>query len=380
MKRLCSEWGGNDCIYIFKQTHSFRFEETGTSPVQVKQITIPRGNTEMEIWKAFDIIYGIFQDNDEASVDISSCPKVIGMLVFSLLQYAKFLKNIHVKGIYYGKLVDANTHISKNLTAFSDIQDWALAAGDFISFGNTKRLNKVTEKQLASILKNTNGGCKEISGKLKELNNHIENLSRNISTNQSKSLIEGLDSNRILEIINQLQQHLIEPLNPILVNLKKSVQEIYQGKNEKGNMLGAVQWCIDKQLIQEGLTLLQEGIIAHFLTVHNDKIRRDFSSYYLNQRFKGIVNGEASEGNNSPVEKELKNYFESIENIIEWSHLFAQITEVRNEINHGGMTGNVHVNHFERKLKELYERTKELLYLKSKNRPFYHYFYKECYY
>lgn len=378
VEKFCAGWQKPDCIYIFSPEESLtnqkRLEMEWNPAVSHEYITVPDGKTDKEIWEIFHLIYNIIQDDDEVLMDITHGRRTLPMLASSVLQYAKSLKNIHISKIFYGDFEEYYKNKGQrtkiipilNLTAFSDIQDWAIAANDFIHLGSSKKLNKITHKHITPILKESQGQD-ETAQKVRELNKHIENLSLNIITSRGKQLIEGEDSSRILENLEHIKQHFIEPLNPILSKLKDSVTGIHNGVNSKENMLSAVEWCIDKLLIQEGYTLLQEGIISYFLIKYDDKNQRDFTSAYLNHRFHGDFNIQLFEEMDTGLIKELESHFETFNNIDEWSRLFSNITEIRNDINHGGMTNSaIHSAHFEIKLRELYERTKELLTLGTK--------------
>ncbi|MDY0388263.1 MAG: TIGR02221 family CRISPR-associated protein, partial [Methanolobus sp.] len=63
---------------------------------------VPTGITESDVWDVFDTIYEQLEENDEVYFDITHSFRSIPMLCMVLLNYAKYLKNITVKGIYYG--------------------------------------------------------------------------------------------------------------------------------------------------------------------------------------------------------------------------------------------------------------------------------------
>jgi len=126
-------------------------------------------------------------------------------------------------------------------------------------------------------------------------------------------------------------------------------------------MLLAVKWCIDKQLIQEGFTILQEGIISFLLTDYHNKNKREFVSGFLNTFF--IDTFDKTRTKLSYQEREdLEEDLKSKPKIKEWSSVYKRIAEIRNDINHAGMTSKIFkATAFEVKLKELYHQTELLL-------------------
>ena len=377
---FCADWTEKDKVLVFitkeaeEKNWNKLLAEWPVGAGTAKGIPIPSGKNEEEIWRIFQIIYESLEESDELYVDITHSFRSIPLLASSLLQYAKFLKNISVRAIYYGafetlgnprdileRIPNPDERIAPvfDLTAFSKIQDWSVAANDFIRFGNTSRLSQLTKEDIYSLLRETKGQH-QVASELRKLNQNIDELSLNIRTGRGIKLIEGKASANIIDILNSLKQDLITPLNPILAALKQSVEAIYKEKGSKENMLLAVQWCIEKQLIQEGFTILQEGILSFLLDDHRNKEKREFVSGFLNH-FSGGFDRTRFKLSYQDSE-DLKEFLKSIPGIKKWSSIFQQITEIRNDINHAGLTAQSHAaTVFEGKLKELYHQTEELL-------------------
>jgi CRISPR-associated Csx2 family protein len=350
-----SGWTKQDKRFIFtteesKKKHWTKLQEE--SPC-AEQIDIPAGKDETEIWRIFNILYESLQDGDILTVDITHSFRHIPLLASSLLQYAKFLKNVSVKGIYYGaferlgdprdikqRIPNPEERIAPvfDLTAFSEIQDWSAAANDFISFGNPSRLKVLIEQHLSPVISQT-GGHDEIVQKLNKLNKKIEKFSQVIKTNRGKDIIEGRLQKEILNILNSLEQNLISALNPILKKMEISVKKTYQGDNNVRNMLAAVEWCQEKNLVQEGLTILQEGIISCLLPeqCYRDRNKRQFVSSYLQ-----YYDVEKQIESKLSVEEQidLKEHLQQqhgFQELAGTNGIFRNIADIRNDINHSGM-------------------------------------------
>lgn len=357
---ICLDWEKDDCIYHFIPKNN-SISKSYPYNFSIENISLPAGHTEDEIWEIFDILYSLFKEKDEVYIDISSCPRIIEMMIASLLQYTKLLKDITVNGVYYCISDNSGACRHINLTAFSDIQDWGTAANDIIHFGDAQKLNKITQKHIKPILKKT-CGQDEPAKKIKDLNKHIMSLSLNIKTNRGNTIIDGENAAQIFHILNDLEQDLIHPLNPILNKLKKSIEKIYVGKDEKENMLLVVQWCIDKSLIQEGFTLLQEGIVSYFLSDYNNKIKREITSAYLNYRFRNNFDANIFSNIDKTIIQEITTDLDNIYNINEWCRIYSHLTELRNDINHGGMSDSpFSAKNFQKKLNDLFQEVKLLI-------------------
>ena len=121
----CKDYNNNDIIYIFTtkgallnwndgEHKNFRtnsnewYEGLGSRLKGLKldcsfeNIMIPEGQSTDEIWEIFRIVYEKLQEKDELIFDITHGFRSLPMLNMVLINYAKLLKNITVKGIYYG--------------------------------------------------------------------------------------------------------------------------------------------------------------------------------------------------------------------------------------------------------------------------------------
>ena len=65
-------------------------------------VNISEDMSEKGIWEIFQQIYDVLDENDEIIFDITHSFRFMPMLGITLLQMAKFLKNIKVKKVFYG--------------------------------------------------------------------------------------------------------------------------------------------------------------------------------------------------------------------------------------------------------------------------------------
>lgn len=294
------------------------------------------------------------------------------MLGITLLQYSKFLKNISVNGIYYGAFENLGfpREISEkypnpndrkvpllNLTAFSLLQDWTIAANNFINLGNAKMMKKLTLQGVNPILAATKGKDKT-ARKLRNLADELAEFSSNLRVNRGANIMDGASSTNAKNILNQIDDYeLIPPFKPIVDNIEETL-ESYSEK-DVFNLFKGVEWCIDKQLIQEGITQLQEGTIT-FLAVkqnwdYKDKPIRNLISSYLSVRFHKSKEKWTDELGDPNYQKNVE-ALDKIENIKKICGVYSAISQKRNDINHGGFSSNSPADGFERDLKNSYEK------------------------
>lgn len=302
-------------------------------------VKIPDGNTEKELLEIFLNVYNELEDGDEVFFDITHGFRSLPMLTMVFLNFAKFLKSISVKGIYYGAF-DAKEEIEgKNwapiwdLSFFSDIQEWTNAANQFLKTGNGLYLSELINDKTLDTLKS-----------------EIENFTKEILVNRGPSIYEGTSQIAIKKEIEMLD---MERNNPLMIILGKVKQhfDTYQLKSI-GNGLSAVKWCIENGLIQQGATLLEEFATSYIL------VRIGYSEYLQDFKVRGIVSASLSVSQENYIrrsehfssEEKLK-YLEIEEELVSRVYglpIYKKISEtvkkikksIRDDINHAGFRDN----------------------------------------
>jgi CRISPR-associated Csx2 family protein len=315
------------------------FENLKINTIPVK---IPDGKDEKEIWQIFEIIFNELKDDDKLYFDLTHGFRYLPMLLLVLGNYAKFMKKgIEIKHISYGNYEARENNIAPfvDLLSLSKLQDWTTAAADFIKFGDAKEISNLTQKETTPILKASEGKDKTASI-LRNLNKAILNLTKDIKTNRGNSIVSGQNQKQIIDILDNLKQELLPALSPILKKIEDDVKTIYNKEKDVNNLISSVKYCIDKNLIQEGLTILQEGIISVLLTDdYQNKIKREFVSGYLNTYKNGAFDPKRFELN-SLEKEELQTFLKDYPNITNIADIFTKITANRNDINHAGLLDN----------------------------------------
>lgn len=355
---LLNDWNENDQILLFLTNAAYknnwnqsihkRVNKDGKEEdyqglenllPQAKTQPIPDGKTTEEIWAIFDAIYNSLQENDEVHLDITHSFRYLPMLLLVLLNYAKYLKNITLKRITYGNYEardNDNFAPIMDLTAFSELQDWSIAANDFINFGQVTKIAELTDKRIAVVLKNK-GYIEESAKLLKGIKNELINFATDIQTCRGQNIISNASVIKVHQYLEKLQNEIIKPLNPILDKLKNRIKNFKT--NNILNGLTAVEWCIDNGLIQQGITILQETAINYTASklnvdMQNPDIREAISSgfYILSVKTKEEDWDEKCKKNKDIIEQML-----STKTIAELKKPYERLRTIRNDINHNGM-------------------------------------------
>lgn len=337
--------------------------ENSAINLQIVQQPIPDGLDIEEFWQIFDIIYNVLEEGDQVVFDITYGFRSLPMLLMVLINYAKFLKNIEVLGIYYGAY-DAKEHGVApiiDLTSFSSIQDWTSGADDFLRYGNVKKILELTKQRTQPILAATKG--KDKSAKLlNDFSRDLATFTQDLQTCRGRNLIKGVNVANIKTKLPDLKNSFITPLNPILGKIEERMAD-FDNRESIENGLAAVNWCKENNLVQQGFTLLQETVITAILIAekldYSNKIYRNIvsSCFTIVSRKYSEENWTGDAANNkaitqrildNPLINELKGDYESL-------------GAFRNDLNHAGFTEPRAAADFASKLEKSYNSIKVLL-------------------
>ena len=198
VKIYCKGWKESDRIRIFTTDEAFRknwidggqTSDEG-SPLlglrsclqalnrkaDTQNIHIPDGKTEQEIWKIFDRAFGEMHQGDEVVYDITHALRSIPLLANVVLNYAKVLKGISIRGIYYGafEVLGPVNEVKQmplekrrapifDLTAFDVLHDWSMAIDRFLETGDAISVCNLATKSVRPILSASKGADRAAAG------------------------------------------------------------------------------------------------------------------------------------------------------------------------------------------------------------------------
>lgn len=351
LDKIARQWSQDDTIYIFvtsgkkgsKQknwlNNGHGNNDTGLEErldsmnlkAKVEAVEIPDGNNEDEIWEIFRCVYVSICENDNIYIDVTHGYRYLPMLSIVLLNYAKHLKNVNVKSISYGNFEGRNENNEANiinLMSFSLLQEWSNAANNFIRFGNAKALNKIIQNYQRSDPK-YNG--------VAEFTECVKNIADSINTNRKIELISGENFRKLNALSNDLKKDLIPAYAPLIDKIQEKTQKFSPDINIM-NGFHAVDWCIKNELVQQGITLLQESVLTYILY----QINRDWK----NKKYRNLLSSVMCVKEENFDKKRCENEDETklVEDLYNFD-IVKKFREVykslnvgsRNDINHAGM-------------------------------------------
>ncbi len=314
----------------------------------IKPVMIVEGKNEADIWQVFNTVLQEIKPHDQVIFDITHAFRSIPLLAMVILGYAQVIKNIKIDGIYYGafevlgpvqvvRQMPAGERQAPifDLTPFSALLDWTMAIDRFLGTGDARRVCELAQSTVRPILKETKGQDQEAQA-IRRMAGLLENFTKNLRTCRGREISRNAAA--LQQALNvSAYPDLLPPFKPLLYQLSKRMQG-FRGEPVRDG-LQAARWCLEHNLIQQGLTILQETLITHVVTQGGfdpgDKKYRDLASQAANI-FCNHIEPAAwlppAANHRDIVQKHLDFFQEHAE----LAKIYRNLSQPRNDINHAG--------------------------------------------
>lgn len=364
-------WGQNDAVYILltKEAYQRNWLDDGqlnqdgvalrqeglqsrlekmSLPIHVETIVnMPVGNNEEEIWEIFNRVYEVIHDGDELYFDLTHGFRYLPMLILTLGNYARYLKNVSIKSITYGNFEGRNRETNEalivNLLPLAIVQDWAFAAGEYVSHGDVRALCSLGREKLLPILRAGGDADKGVVS-LRKWVDMLEKVVLERQTCRSVDIVLSKNLDSLFQAADKAKSDVIPPLSPLFEYVQNSMKSFDRTENIE-NALSAAVWCCDNGLYQQAITLLQEYIVSVVCVKQGfDKLDRT-KRELVNKAF------EVARYDNYKLIEDWKIDAEELDEMYvllqtPWMQnrecviFFSQLKDLRNDINHAGMRPN----------------------------------------
>ncbi|EIL8446955.1 TIGR02221 family CRISPR-associated protein [Clostridium perfringens] len=305
---FCDDWVKDDKVVIFttERSKELHWDKENTLKDRLKQkdfnlenIMIPFGSNSDEQWKLFDTIFNSLDYGDEVIVDITHSFRTIPMFLMIILNYAKLLKDIKVKGIYYGALAANNNkdEIRKapifDLTLYNLIMDFTNGITTFLNTGNSNILMNIyneinlkeKEKEKYSVLSDTISLLNDFSNAVMTCRGNINFLNEKNGCKKSILTAHNEFKKKIEEYKSSENDNLAMALTPLFEKVSDDTK-YFEEEDPVRVGIATVRWCIKNGLVQQGITALEETMKVLICV----KLGLDYTKYKDRNLAKNLLN------------------------------------------------------------------------------------------
>lgn len=302
---------------------------------------VPIGNGEDEMWKIFQTVFDEIQEGDELYIDLTHAFRYLPMLVLVLSNYSKFLKHITVKHLSYGNY-EARDKDNRapivNLLPLTMLQDWTTAASEFLRHGYAERLKDVIREKLKPLLKDSTLRTENVKN-VNQLATSLESFVEERVTCRGIDIAYGVAAENLRKQLDKIEDTGIATLNPIFHKLKSAAKV---PKSIPARCYDAAQWCYNRQLYQQAITILQEGINTFFCLRNGiniaDEVRRDYVGRALNIKYNSLSSEDHKISDVNVVDNAVLSALldDRLLNNQEVVYHYVVLSGTRNDFNHSG--------------------------------------------
>jgi CRISPR-associated Csx2 family protein len=325
---------------------------------QIFPIDIPEGKSQEEIWEIFQKIIDQLQENDEVVFDVTHGFRSIPLLAIVVLSYARVMKDIAIRGIYYGAFEAAKNGAAPifDLTEFDLLLEWTTALDRFLKAGDSSLAcelaeNEVHKKKMA--IKKADPVLQAFYNVTRQLGDFSLSLTtcRGLKITQTTA-----DLKQALQKCEGLSG--MRPYIPLLQKVQREMENFPGDQVRDG--FAAAQWCTDHSLVQQGYTILQETLITFFTKDFlNADIKSNSKRELVNQAINIFVDNKPL-GTWKPEAQNNKTDIKKITDFLgsypDMAKKLRNLNNIRNDINHAGFReGYMGADRFAPKLKEYIE-------------------------
>ena len=370
---FCDKWDINDRILIFTTNESYQANwlndghkdrktgnmkkcnglkyciEKSKLQAEVQQVSIPKGQSEQEIWEIFQIVYDRLKPGDEVIFDITHAFRSIPMLAIVILNYAKTMKNVTLSGIYYGAFEVLGSYYEAeklspekrqapilDLTAFDQLMEWSIAIDRFTGSGDARLINRLAHQSVKNRLANSNGRDKT-AATMRNIAKNLTDFSKAMATCRGRDI--SVIAGKLKENVSWLETtEIVQPFKPVFERIKEQFDK-FHGNNPVLDGIQAAKWCIEHNLIQQGYTILQETLISYFVVEggknKKDKKYREIASQAVKIFLEEINKDKWKKpaADNHQITQKFLDLYEGKKELIK---IFRNLSNDRNDLNHAG--------------------------------------------
>lgn len=308
-----------DDVKIVKDEGLLPFLQREFPTVETVPVDIASGENESELLDMYRTIYEQIGEKDEITFDITHGFRLMPLLFYPVMSYAKELKHITVEHIYYGMYKDAKTSAPiVDLKQYDQILDWANATHNFVHFGNAGEIAKLMT-EYKDALSNEEKNTASSSDKLaKALNIMTDELL--VCSGSKIQECRAYFNTRMNDDIRKNNASYFSLFNDLLEHALKSL-ECFDGDLQPYEIgMNAVEWYMDKGLLQQAYTALRESIITYCCRVYvpeesKNYLKESYREKAVYRAITAIVKGEQDK-RAGKEEKAKKRHLKNLQSII----------------------------------------------------------------
>lgn len=349
-------------IFVTEEAYKKHRESIRRKLRDVTFVPIETPKDQDDLWKLFKKIVETVPENDKVIFDITHSFRHIPFMSFLILLYLQEVKNVKIKGIYYGAFEAGITGKVPifDLSSLLDLAEWLYRIRDLKEYGRGEGLAELIRKMNARFYtENAFRKPKSLAGYA----TLIDLLSKSLQLNQIPTFMEL--SSKAKESYGRFKDEVIEFLPPAKYTLSEIERLASFGCDEFGKeclerQIEIIEYLLEKEMTANALELMREWIVnvVIFLAGEGEWLEREVrieAERALEWFAPSSKAKELKETKHLPLVKD-KTVMKRL------GKLWNEVRDLRNAIAHAGMKKDrPNVRKVQRKALEFLKEIKETM-------------------
>ena len=334
----------------------------------VKEVPIPEGRSEEELWQIFDICVAQVAEGDQIILDVTHGFRSLPMLIFVVAAYLRQMKHVVLERVVYGayEAKDENYNAPVfDLTLMVELMDWFHGLDSFSRHGDAGLLKELMAR--AHDKGRLYGSGEEGPKLLKKAARRLDQLS--LALHLSRPLEAIKVANQLVKTLDGMEEEVArwaKPLQGVIGQLRWEVASLVCSEPHKlskevlKSQAALMKYCIEKGLYVQALLLIPEWIISlvMFLRGNTDNVINDDRRKETRCLLNAFLYDDFSE-----VDQELCQWFLELPSRKDIVFNWESVT-TRNVLAHCGFRKHsIKARRTKDTIKKLYNNLTDLLYL-----------------
>jgi CRISPR-associated DxTHG motif protein len=233
---------------------------------EVREVHIPDGESEQELWQIFQRITEVVEPNDELVFDITHAFRSLPLLTLLATAYLKQVAEVRIRYILYGAYEARADGIAPafDLTPFAELLDWLAAAKIFLTTGNAAELahllEAVQDEAWRARLAQPPRNLKSLANTLTEISNHLLLNRVPLLAESARRLQSHLDPRHEAHAEIAVWA---PPLAPLLERIAQSYSAF--ANDDLRTQAHLIEWYHRHGHVMQAVTLAREWVISYRL-------------------------------------------------------------------------------------------------------------------
>ncbi|NLN18413.1 MAG: TIGR02221 family CRISPR-associated protein [Firmicutes bacterium] len=263
----------------------------------------------------------VIAPGDTLVIDITHSFRSIPMATLPLIKYLRLTKDVHIAGIYYGRIVDKNQDPWKaqidDLSQILEVEQWIQAVGAFLEYGKADQLSAILGDAVGSLFRASKDRPESRPYALGILANALQALGEALDTNRLARISKKAEE--LKELLADAEWRtqatgLSQLLIPLAGQLVEDVSIFEATGSSSRSQLRLARWNLDHHDLVSAALVAREAAVTQLMHANGQSCRiRD-------ERAREELVGRLSKTH--PV-----------------FTVFRQLADVRNSLAHCGMRG-----------------------------------------